>query len=114
MKRFAVTAFAVLYGVLITSASAERFNDWITREAPELGLGHSVPSPHSACSGKAGKPETHPGLKRIVQREFVVESPREGVEAPTCSQRHTLLASSKDHVTWTGQPFSSRAPPFQV
>ncbi len=108
MRKFAVTAFAILYGVLITSAAAERFNDWAA------GLGHSVPGPHSACSGKAGKPETHPGLKRIVQREFVVESPREGVEVPTCSQRHTLMASSEDHAAWTGQPFSSRAPPFQI
>src|SRR5438128_3658307 len=112
MRKFAVTAFAVLYGLLITSASAERFNDWVTRELP--GLGHSVPGSHSACSGKTGKPETHPGLKRIVQREFVVESPREGVEVPICSQRHTLMAFSKDHATWTGQPFSSRAPPFQI
>jgi len=114
MRKFAVTAFAVLYGVLITSASAERFNDWVTREAPGLGLGHSVPGPHSACSGKAGKPETHPGLKRIIQREFVVESPRETAGVPTCSQGHTLPASSKDHATRTGQPFSSRAPPFQI
>src|SRR5438094_20370 len=114
MRKFAVTAFAVLYGVLITSASAERFNDWVAREAP--GLGHSVPGPHSACSNKTGKSETetHPGLKRIIQREFVVESPREGAAAPTCSRRHTPLASPKDHVTWTGQPFSSRAPPFQI
>jgi hypothetical protein len=114
MRKLAVTAFAVLYGVLITSAAAERFNDWVTREAPGLGLGHSVPGPHSACSGKAGKPEPHPGVKRIVQREFVVESPREGVGDPTCSQSHTPLASSQDHVTWTGQTFSSRAPPFQI
>jgi hypothetical protein len=112
MRKFAVTTFAVLYGMLVLSASAERWNDWAAREAPErlhFAFGH-----HCPCLGKMEKSDTRLRLIRIIGREFVVESPREAAGVPTCSQRHRLISSCEDHATWTSQPFSPRAPPFRV
>src|ERR1043165_5482698 len=64
MRKFAVTTFAVLYGILVLFISAERFNDWVAQEA----VGHSrfVSGQHCPGFGKAEKSETYLRSKRIV------------------------------------------------
>jgi hypothetical protein len=112
MRKFAVTTFAVLYGILVLSVTAERFNDWAAQEAP--GHGHSVSGQHFPCFDKTEKSETHLRYKRIIERAFVVESPREGVGASTGSMRHSPLPCFEYQAAWNGTPISPRAPPFQI
>jgi hypothetical protein len=113
MRRFAVTAFAVLYGVLILSASVIRSNDWLAREAPAFGhpaSGHSSPS-----FAKVGKSDTYLPQKRIVERGFAVESPLEQVGVyPTCSMSHIPPLSVERPGAWLGEAASSRPPPFLI
>jgi len=112
MRKFAVTSFALLYGILIVSASAERSNEWAARLAPLLH--HSVFGRHLPCFGKMEKSETHQWQTKIVEPGFVVESPREAVAVPTCSGRHPVPSYCDYDATWTGQPFSPRGPPRQI
>jgi hypothetical protein len=112
LKQLAVTGFAVLYGALIMSASLERANDWLARLAPQLA--HSGSRQHSSSFGKAEKTETHLWVKKIVERAFVVESPQEATVVPIQSGPSTLLSSADHYSAWTGQLFSTRAPPTQI
>ena len=112
MRKFAVATFAVLYGIMVVSAAVERTNDWAAREAPVFG--HFVSSPHFPCFGKIDKAETHLRYQKIVERGFVVESPRKGVGAPTFSIRHTLRTCSEYQATRTAHTDSPRAPPFEI
>jgi hypothetical protein len=112
MKKFAITTFAVLYALLILSVSAERSSDWAAREA--AALAHPRCDQHSPGLNKTEKPETYLSQTKIVEPEFVVELPREAVAVPTDTGRHTLLSSSEDYATPSGQSFSSRAPPPRI
>jgi hypothetical protein len=112
MRKFAITSFAVLYVILVLTASLGRFNDWVAQEVK--GLGHFVSGQHFLCVAKAEKSETHLQYKKIVEREFVVESPQEAVGIPTCSMGHIALPCFESHAGWNGPPVSSRAPPFQI
>jgi hypothetical protein len=112
MRKSAITCFAVLYSVLVLTASLERFNEWIAQEA--LGFGHFVPGQHFLYLTKAEKSETHLQYKKIVERPFVIEAPREAAGAPTGSTRHISLPSFESHAAWNDPPISSRAPPFQI
>jgi hypothetical protein len=110
MRKFAVTTFAVLYGLLILSASAERANEWAARAAPLLAHTagqHHVPS-------VVEKSEAHLWQTKILEPGFVVESPREGVALPTHAEHHTPLSLFEFHSAWTGTPVSPRAPPLQM
>ena len=108
MRKLAVTALAVFYGVFIISATAERANDWAAKVSPfrHSAQGHSVPS--------LERSDLHLRQTKIVEQGFVVESPREGISLPTRSDRHTALPSYEYHTTWIGQVVSSRAPPVQI
>jgi hypothetical protein len=110
MRKIAVTTFAVLYGMLILYASAERANDWAAREAPLLA--HSAPGQKVPCFSKNS--ETQIWQTKNIEPGFVVESPRESVAAPTDSGHHTVPSLFEYHSTWTGQLFSPRAPPSQI
>ena len=114
MKKFAVTTFAVLYGILVLTASLERFNEWIAQEALGLGNFCSGSGQHFLCLTKAEKSETHLQYKKIVERHFVVEAPREAAGIPTDSSRHLSLPYFQSHAAWDDPPVSPRAPPFQI
>ena len=108
MRKFAVTTFALFYGLFIISATAERANDWAAKLSPfrHSAQGHSVPS--------LERSDLHLRQTKIFEQGFVVESPREGISLPTRSDRHTPLFHSKYHATWVGQAVSPRAPPVQI
>jgi hypothetical protein len=114
MKKFAVTTFAVLYGSLVLTASLERFNEWIAQEALGLGNFGSSSGQHFLCLTKAEKSETHLQYKKIVERHFVFEAPREAAGIPTDSTRHISLPYFQSHAAWDDPPVSPRAPPFQI
>src|SRR5262245_36439592 len=114
MRKFAVTAFAVLYGIFVLSLSTERFSDWLAQEASALGLsGHSASGQHAPGFGMT-KSETHPRQQKIVEQGFVVESPRERFGVPDSSVRHALQPCSEYQTVWSGQPDCSRAPPSRI
>jgi hypothetical protein len=121
MRKFAVTTFAVLYGILVLSISTERFNEWIAQEA--TGIRHFVSGQHFLSLSSTEKPktslrfkrsETYERYRRIVERPFVVESPQEGVGVSTVSTRQTPLRCFDYQAHWNDSPLSSRAPPFQI
>jgi hypothetical protein len=111
MRKFAVTTFAVLYGILVLSVSAERFNDWVAQEA----AGHRrFVSGQLPGFGKAEKSETYLRYRRIVERAFVVEPPREGAGVSLGSMRHVPTPRFEYQAAWNGPPLSSRGPPSQI
>jgi len=112
MRKSAIACFAVLYSVLVLTASLERFNEWIAQEAQ--GFVHFVPGQHFLCLAKAGKSDTHLQSKKIVERPFVIEAPGEAAGIPTGSTRHISLPFFESHAAWNDPPISSRAPPFQI
>jgi hypothetical protein len=112
MKKFAITGFALLYALLILSVSAERSKEWAAREG--AALVHPGFGQHSPGFSKAEKSDAYLSQTKLVEPEFVVELPREAVAVPIPSGRYTLLSSFEYHATWSGPPFSSRAPPPQI
>jgi hypothetical protein len=113
MRRFAVTALAVLYGIVILSTSVIRSNEWLAREAPAFGhpaSGHSSPS-----FAKVGKSDTYLPQKKIVERAFAAESPLEQVGmCPTCMMSPVPPSSIESPTVWRGDAESSRPPPFFI
>ena len=112
MKKFAVTTFAVLYGILVLTASLERFNEWIAQEA--MGFGNFTSGQHFLYFTKAEKSETHLRYKKIVERHFVVGAPREAAGIPTDSTRQTSFPYFQSHAGWNDPPVSPRAPPLHI
>src|SRR5262249_19883996 len=113
MRKFAVTTFAILYGILVLTVSFERFNEWVAQES--IGLGHFVSGQQSLHPAKAEKSDSHLlQYKKIVERPFAVEAPREGVGTPTGPMRHVSLPFFESHGAWNAPPVSPRAPPFQI
>jgi hypothetical protein len=112
MRKSAITCFAVLYGILVLTVSLERFNEWIAQEA--VGLGNFASGQHSLCLTKAGKSETRLQYRKIVERHFVVEAPREAAGIPIDSTRHTSLPYFQSHAGWADPPVFPRAPPLQI
>ena len=113
MKTFAVTAFAVLYGVLMLSTAVIRSNDWLAREAPFFS--HPASEHSSSSFAKVGKADTHLPQKKIVEREFAVESPLEQVGiCPTHTMSDVPLSSAECSTAWLGEAASSRPPPFLI
>jgi hypothetical protein len=113
MRKYAVTTFAVLYGLLILSASVIRSNDWLAREAPAFG---HQPSSHSLSSvAKVDKSDTQLPQKKIVERGFAVESPLEQVGV--CPTSTTIPVPSSDverPTAWLPEAASSRPPPSLI
>ena len=113
MKRFVVTAFAVLYGILILSASVIRSNEWLAREAPAFG--HQASGHSTSSFAKVGKSDTYLPQKKIVERGFAVESPLEQVGVcPTSTMSPVLPSSVGCPTAWLGEAASSRPPPFLI
>jgi hypothetical protein len=112
MRRFAITTFALLYGILVLLVSAERFNEWAAQEAP--GHGHFAADQHFPSFSKPGKSEPHLQYKRIIERAFVVESPRVSAGVSMPSVRHTPMLCFEYEAAWNGWTVSLRAPPFYI
>ena len=113
MRKYAVTAFAVLYGVVILSTSVIRSNDWLAREAPAFG--HQASDHSSPSFATVGKSDTLLPQKKIVERGFAVESPLEQVGVcPTCTMSNVLPAFVERPTAWLGEAASSRPPPFLI
>jgi len=112
MRKYAVTAFAVLYGILILSASVIRSNDWLAREAPALG--HQASGHTTSSFAKVDKSDSLP-QKKIVERGFAVESPLEQVGVcPTSTMSPVLPSSIECPTASLGEAISSRPPPFLI
>lgn len=109
MRKFAVTAFAALYALLIFSATAER-----TNEAVAGALTHSNAGHHDASFGKLRQPETRLTQTKINEPGFVVEVSREAVAVPALSGRHRPVPTLAFRSAWSVRPFSSRAPPSLI
>ena len=112
MRKFALTAFAILYGVLVVSISTERFNEWAAQEAP--GHSHFVAGQQFLSLGKAEKSQTYDRYRRIIERPFVVESPRECIEVSAGSVGPTPPPCFEYQAAWNGGTVSLRAPPFHI
>jgi hypothetical protein len=110
MRKFTVTAFAVLYGVLIVSTSAERAGDWAIKEAEALTHHQTVHGYKTL--GKSGKPDSHLQQTRLLENGFVVELPKEAAATLAPSQRHTHRLSADFYLSSFARLISSRAPPF--
>ena len=112
MRRFAITSLAVLYAVWILSASAERTSDWAAHEAAALSHQNSS---HPVPVGKQlEKFEPRDLRTKILEPEFVVESPREAIAMTIHAERHIPLSLFGYCARWSGRPFASRAPPAIV
>jgi len=112
MRRFAITTFAVLYAVWILSASAERTGDWAAREA--AALSHQDSSYPVPSGGQVDKFEPRDLRTKILEPEFVVESPREAIVMTMRAERYIPLSLFVHCARWSGRPFASRAPPSIV
>src|SRR6185436_5978963 len=80
MRKFAITALAVLYAVLILSVSAKRSNDWAVRQAnvlSETSYGSNLP-----VMSKAVDADTRLRQKKRVETEFVIQAPRDAILIP--------------------------------
>ena len=108
MRKFAITALAVLYTALILSATVTRTSEWVVQEAALLS--HFASGQHSSV-GTIAKSETQLSQKKIVERQFTVEMPMEVAAVLARSGRRALLLSFDSLAIWSGQPLSSRAPP---
>ena len=112
MRKFALTAFAILYGILVVSVSVERFTEWIAQEAS--GHTHFVAGQQGPSIGKEEKSQTYDRYRRIIERPFVVESPRESMEVSTSWVRHVPLPCFQYEAAWNGWTVSPRAPPSTI
>src|SRR4051794_14255154 len=99
MKKFAITAFAMFYGILILSVSTQRSNEWALREAAVLT--HASAAQHHQGFTKTEKSDTHLSQTKLVETECVVELPRNEAAGPALSGRYTQLSSSEYHATWS-------------
>jgi hypothetical protein len=112
MRKFALTAFAILYGVMVVSVSVERFTEWVAQEAS--GHAHFVAGQQGPSIGKAEKSQTYDRYRRIIERPFVVESPRDSMEVSTGWVRHLPLPCFQYEAAWNGWTVSLRAPPSNI
>jgi len=112
MRKSAITCFAFLYGIVVHTAALERFNEWIAQEA--LGLGHFVSGQHFLCLTQPEKSETKLQYKKLVERPFAIEAPRESAGILTGLTGHISSASFESYAAWNDPPVSPRAPPFQI
>ena len=109
MRKFAITALAVLYAVLIMSVSAKRSNDWVVRQADVFSK--SADGSNSPVMSKAVDVDARLRQKKRVEGEFVVEAPRNAVLIPIQSGPYLSFSSFSIHSSPKDQRFSSRAPP---
>lgn len=109
MRRFAAAGFAVLYALLILSATAER-----AIEAVSVVPAHSGSSHHDASSVKFKRSEARLTQTKINEPGFVVELSREAEAVPIVSEPHTPVSTFEFRSVWSGPLFSPRAPPSLI
>lgn len=109
MKKYCITAFTLLYTVLLVFGAAERAGQWAVREAKNLAhyeIVHGVKS-----LGGGGKSDSHVFQTRLLESGFVVEMPREAATSLVPSERHTNRIVTHLYVSRSPTLISSRAPP---
>jgi hypothetical protein len=99
MRRFAITAFALLYVVAVVSLTAERNSDWAVRQRTVDHL------------AKFQKADTHVSQTKILESHFVVEAPHEVEGISIHSERLLLVQPTDRKLTRTAQLLPPRAPP---
>jgi len=109
MRRFSISGFALLYVVLIVSATGARSSEWVVREFGTLA--HPSSGQHSLGVEKLDTSDTRLSQTKIFETGFVIESPLEGLAALTHSESYIPLPPFVHRTTWSGQAFASRAPP---
>lgn len=109
MRRFAVAGFAILYTLLIFSATAERATEAIADAVSHSGSDH-----HDASSDKLKRADIRLSQTKINEQGFVVEFSREAVVVPILSERHTPVSTFEFRSTGSGPFVSSRAPPSLI
>jgi hypothetical protein len=110
MRRFAVTIFALLYVSLIFSLSAQRMNIWATYAGEVIAdaAGHQ----NAPGVGKTPQTDAHVSQTKLVEAQFVMESPRECGDAPPVYLERHIFQSSVGYTSRSmDELFSSRAPP---
>ena len=112
MRKFCIAGFALLYAVLIVSATGARSTEWAVREFGTLA--HSSAAQHVPGFSKIDTTDTRLSQTKIFETGFVIESPLEGLADLAPSETHVSLPFFVFRTAWTGQPFSSRAPPSFV
>jgi len=112
MKKFSIAGFALLYVVLIVSATGAHSSEWAVREFGTRS--DSFANHHSPEFSKLDRSDTRLSQTKIFETGFVVESPLEGFAAPADSKPHLALLSVVYRSTWGGRPFSCRAPPSLI
>jgi len=100
MKKFVVTTFAILYGLLTVSLSAQR------------SFSHHPLSHNSHHFGKAERTDLLLYEKKLVEKELVADSPEVVEIHPLQSGWHIALVAYEYQPTPPNRPSLSRAPPF--
>ena len=106
MRRLTVSAFAVLYAVLILSGSVEKAFAWASKESETFSHQDSKHAFH-----KTERSESHLGQTKITETESLVESPRKMAAAPLIASRQALLWIADIPLSHSFTDISSRAPP---
>jgi hypothetical protein len=112
MKKFAITTFVLLYTGLIFWLPAERTDAWVSHLVSASTNTDS--SRHSHGFGKTEKSDAHVSQTKLVETEFVVESPRKAIAAPVHSELFVWLTSFPYQSKPICSPLSSRAPPVLI
>jgi hypothetical protein len=110
MRKFAITAFAVLYPILVLSVSAKRSNDWAVRQADVLSS-KSTSESRTPTLSKAVESDTNLPQKKRVEAEYVIEAPQEAVFIPVLTGQTISLPDLHLRSAPSSQRVSSRAPP---
>src|SRR4051812_15223969 len=106
MRRLTVSAFAVLYAVLILSGSAEKAFAWAAKQSETLSHHDTKHAFH-----KTDRSESHLGQTKVTETESLVASPRTIATAPLMAARQTLLWIADVPLSRSSSDISSRAPP---
>src|SRR6478736_5296109 len=113
MKRLAVTTFVLLYVALIFSLPAQRTTLWASQVGEVIVNPVSVQG--SAVLHKAPRSDEHLSRTKLIEAQFVVESPRESTYAPPdYSEHHVARAILEYHTPAIDGLFLSRAPPSLI
>lgn len=112
MKKVSIAGFALLYVVLIVSGTGAHASEWAVREFGAIS--DSSTNQHIPGFSKIDTSDGRLSQTKIFETGFVVESPLEGFSAPTDSKPHVALPTVVYRSTWSGQPFSCRAPPSLI
>jgi hypothetical protein len=108
MRRTVVTAFAVLYAVMVLGISVNRTAAWAESKASQT-------KSEQGTTASADKPgpysSTHSGKKRIPQNSFVVESPLIASGIILKSSERVIVSAEGRLYSPYASNIPSRAPP---